>query len=151
MYYVMGREEILHRTYMKKLNWTLGFLLSSSVLLCCYWSLVTSSTKVKGFLSCLHLFKYAHVHLLYVHISYSLSFSALFIFFILIKKTSQFERYYENWLLIILSLRNSLYVRNAWKYMHMFVGIFLFLRRDSIIYARILLIVSYFYNWIKTV
>lgn len=30
--------------------------------------------------------------------------------------------------------------------MHMFVGIFLFLRRDSIIYARITLIVSYFYN-----
>lgn len=27
--------------------------------------------KDEGFISCLHLFKYAHMHLIYVHISYS--------------------------------------------------------------------------------
>lgn len=68
-YCVMGREEKWQRPYMKKLNPMLGFWLRFWFLLCCQWPLVTSNVKVKSFISCLHLFKCAHVHLLYSHIS----------------------------------------------------------------------------------
>lgn len=67
----MGSKEKLQRVYVKKFNLVLGFWLKSLFSLCCQQSLVTSNAKVKGFVLSLRLFKFARVHLLYVHISYS--------------------------------------------------------------------------------